>query len=95
MGGEESCGLGEDRFEVFNGSEGYQVGAGEIGVGGEDLGAVGGYIDVGQCKCAGRFAEEGGFLVIRFDQGEVELGRPDFQREGGESGAGTDVEDLS
>ncbi len=57
-------GLGEDGGEVFYGSESYYFGAGEVGAGGQDLGSVGDYIDVGQCKCASHFAEEGGFLVI-------------------------------
>src|SRR5208282_3326066 len=63
---------GEDGCEVLHGSEGYYVGAREIGTGEQGFGSVGDYIDVGQCKCAGYFAEESGFLVIRFDEREVE-----------------------
>ncbi len=65
-GSQESYGLGEDGFEALYGSEGYYIGVGAE-AGGDDFGSVGDYIDVGQCKCAGHFAEEGGFLVIRFD----------------------------
>jgi hypothetical protein len=86
--------LGEDGVEALYGSEGYDVGVGEAGAGGEDFGSVGDYIDVGQCKCAGHFAEEGGLLVIRFDQRQVDVRGPDLQRKGGESGAGADVEDA-
>ena len=86
--------MGEDGFEVFYGSEGYYFGTGEVGTGGQDFGSVGDYIDVGQCKCAGHFAEEGGLLVIRFDQRQVDVRGPQFQGKGGESGAGADVEDL-
>ena len=86
--------MGEDGCEVLHGSEGYYVGAREIGAGEQGFGSVGDYIDVGQCKCAGYFAEESGFLVIRFDQREVDLWSPDFQGKCGESGAGTYVEDA-
>ena len=86
--------MGEDGFEVFYGSEGYYFGTGEVGTGGQDFGSVGDYIDVGQCKCAGHFAEEDCFLVIGFDQRQVDVRGPEFQGEGGESGAGADVEDV-
>ena len=86
--------MGKNGFEVFYGSEGYYFGTGEVGTGGQDFGAVGDYIDVGQCKCAGHFAEEGCFLVIGFDEGQVDVRGPEFQGEGGESGAGADVEDA-
>ena len=86
--------MGEDGFEVLYGSEGYDVGTGEAGAGGEDFGSIGYYIDVGQCKRAGHFAEEGGLLVIRFDQRQVDVRGPDFQGKGGESGAGADVENA-
>src|SRR6266849_3718098 len=80
-------------METLYGSEGYEVGVGAE-TGGHDFGSVGEYIDVGQCKCAGYFAEEGGLLVIRFDQREVDVGSPELQGKGGESGAGADVEDV-
>ena len=86
--------MGEDGFEVLYGSEGYDVGTGEAGAGGENFGSIGYYIDVGQCKCAGHFAEEGGLLVVRFDQRQVDVRGLDFQGKGGESGAGADVENA-
>ena len=70
--------MGEDGFEVFYGSEGYYFGTGEVGTGGQDFGSVGDYIDVGQCKRAGHFAEEDGFLVIGFDQRQVDVRGPEF-----------------
>ncbi len=79
---------------MLHGSEGYYVGAREIGTGEQGFGSVGDYIDVGQCKCAGYFAEESGFLVIRFDEREVDVRGPDFQGKSRESGAGTYVEDA-
>ena len=94
VGGQEGGGGGEDLFEAFDGAEGHEVGAREVWLGGEGFGAGGDHIDVGKCKGAGHFAEEGGFPVIGFDEGEVEVGRPDFEREGGESGTGTDIEDF-
>ena len=86
--------MGEDGFEVFHGSEGYYFGTGEVETGGQDFGSVGDYIDVGQCKRAGHLAKEGGFLVIRFDKRHVDVRGPELQGEGGESGAGADVEDA-
>ena len=86
--------MGEDGGEMFYGSEGYYFGTREVGAGGQDFGSVGDYIDVGKCKCAGHFAEEGGFLVIGFDQRQVDVLGPEFQGKGGESGAGADVEDV-
>ena len=80
-------------METLYGSEGYEVGAGAE-TGGHDFGTVGHYIDVGQCKCAGYFAEEGGLLVIRFDQREVDVRGPELQGKGGESRAGADVENA-
>ncbi len=88
--------MGEDGREALYGSEGYYVGLGEVGApaGGYGFDSVGDYIDVGQCKCPGYFAEEGGLFVIRFDQRQVDAWSPDLQGKGGESGAGTDVEDA-
>src|SRR5260370_10499137 len=79
---------------MFCGSEGYYFGWGKAGAGGQSFGLVGDYIDVGQCKCAGYFAEEGGLLVIRFDQREVDVRSPELQGKSGESGAGADVENA-
>ncbi len=84
----------EEGAEPFYGSQGYYVGVGAGGMGGQGFGSIGDYIDIGQCKCAGHFPEEGGLLVIRFDQRQVDVRGPNLQRESGESGAGTDVEDV-
>ena len=45
------------------------------------------YIDVRQCKCAGEFFEEGGFLLVRFDEREVDSWIPELEGDAGESGA--------
>ena len=66
--------------------------AGKAGL--DRFGSLGYYIDIGQFKRADYFAEKGGFLVIRFDEREVDVGRPDFQGEGGEAGTGTEVDDA-
>ena len=71
---------------MFDGAEGDDIGPGHIrvilGMGlnlfGVGFGAVGDYIDVRQCKGAGGFAEEGGFLVIRFDERQADGRSPDF-----------------
>lgn len=65
----------------------------DVGLGGEGFGAGGYYIDVRQCKGTDDFAKKGGFLVIRFDEGQGDVRRPDFDRKAREAGAGTDVED--
>ena len=70
--------MGNDGGEMFHGSEGYYFGTGKVGTGGQDFGSVGDYIDVGQCKSSGHFAEEGGFLVIGFDQRQVDVRGPEF-----------------
>ena len=74
-------------FEAFDGAEGDYVESGS----GKGFGARGLYIDVRQCKGAGDFAEEGGLLVIGFDQGQGDLGDPEFYGDAGESGAGAYV----
>ena len=56
--------------------------------------AAGKYIDVRQCKSPDDLAQEGRLLVIRFDQGEVNFRSPDFQRQAGEAGSRTYVEDT-
>jgi hypothetical protein len=45
---------------------------------GQGFGALGDYIDVRQCKSAGGFAEEGGFLVVGFDEGQADRRCPNF-----------------
>jgi len=89
-GGEEAGGDREDGLEMFDGAEGDEVGGREAS--GHGFSAVRDYIDVGQCKCAGDFAEEGGLFVVRFDEGQLDLGRPDFERQAREAGAGADVD---
>ena len=90
-GGEEAGGQGEDGFEALDGPEGDELDGREA----EGLGALGHYIYVRQCKCPGHFAEEGGLLVIRLDQGQADRRGPDLHRQAGEAGAGTDVEDMN
>jgi hypothetical protein len=58
---------------------------------GEGFSAPGHYIDMRQCKCADNFAEEGGFLMIRFDEGQVNFGPPDFEGQTGEASSGAEV----
>jgi len=55
------------------------------------FGATGEHIDVHQCKGADDFAEEGALLMVGLDQGEGEVGRPEFDGDAGESGAGAEV----
>ncbi len=55
---------------------------------------LGYYIDLRQCKGADYLAEESGFLVIGFDERQVDLGRPDFYRKSGESSAGAEIDDA-
>jgi len=93
LGCQEGDGQGEGAVEFLDGSEGDDIGAGEFGggAGGYGFGTFGDYIDVRQCKFAGDFAEESGFFMIRFNEREMDSGRPDFERESGKSGAGADV----
>jgi len=85
-GGHEAGGDGEDVGEAFDGAEGdYVEGLGDV------LGAGVLYIDVRQCKGAGDLAEECGFLLVGFDEGEGDVGGPEFYRNPGEAGAGTEV----
>ena len=82
-GGDQGGGDGEDGFETFDGAKGDYVERC-----GEGFGASVLYIDSGQCKSAGDFAEEGRLLVIRLDQGQGDGRRPELDGEAGESGAG-------
>ena len=79
--GKAACGrdqAGSDRNDVGEAlyrPQGYQV---EARLGREGLGAVGVYINLRQYKGARHFAEEGGFFLIRLDQGERDVrGPPD------------------
>lgn len=78
MGSQEGYGLGEDGFEVLDRSQGDYFGSGDLWVLGCYLGSIGKYVDVGQCKGSGYFAQECGFLVIRFDECQVDLRCPDL-----------------
>ncbi len=64
-GRNQVCGYGENCAEALYGSEGDYVGGRMRGD--QGFGAGGDYIDVGQCKGADYFAEEGGLFVVRFD----------------------------
>lgn len=86
--GHEGCCRENDLVEALDGTQGHEGGGG----GREVFGAAGEYIDVRQCKCADGFAQEGYFLVVRFDQGDLRLGRPDFQGQAGEAGTGADID---
>jgi hypothetical protein len=88
-GSQQGGGDGKDGLEAFDGAEGdYVEGFGER------FGTGVLYIDVRQCKGAGDFAEEGGFLVVGFDQGEGDVWGPEFEGEAGESCAGAEVGDA-
>ena len=95
MGSQESYSQGEDGFEALYGPEGHYVGLRVVWTGGQSFGAAGDYIDISEFKCSGHFPEEGGFLVIGFDHGQMDVGGPDLQGKSGESGPGTDVEDAN
>ncbi len=90
--GSDQAGRNRNHFgEALYGTEGYQV---EAGWGGEGLGAIGVYIYVCQYKGAGHFAEEGGFFLIRFDQGEGDVRGPEFDGESGQASTGAQVSDA-
>lgn len=86
-GPDQGGGGGEDGSEAFDGAKGDEV----KGSRGQGFGAGVLYIDVRQCKSAGDLAQEGGFLVIGFDERQADGRRPEFQGDAGESGAGSDV----
>jgi hypothetical protein len=65
FGGYQAGGDRERSVEVLYCAEGYCFG-GWVWVG---FGAGGEYIDLCQCKGSGELAEEGGFLLVGFDQG--------------------------
>ena len=88
-GDKERGGDLEGVFEVLDCAEGDDVEASLVA--GEIFGAAAEYIDVRQCKRAGYFAEEGGFLVVGLDQSESDVWGPELDRNAGESGARTYV----
>ena len=77
---------------MFHSPQGHDVGWFEAGLGGNGFSPISDYIYVRQCKCTSDFLKKGGLFVIRFDQGEVNVGSPDLQGKSGESSAGADVE---
>jgi hypothetical protein len=85
--GDQCGGGGQDGFEAFDRAQGNHVESGRT----EGLCACVLYIYVRQCKGAGDFAEERGFLVVGLDQGQRDRRAPEFDGETGESGAGADV----
>ena len=85
-GDKEACGDREDFGEALDGAQGDDIeclsdifGAGVL------------YIDICQCNRAGDFAEEGGLLMVGFDEREGDVRSPEFYRNSGEAGAGTEV----
>ena len=77
MGGRELRSERKDRHEVFNGSERHDFRP-IVVTPAIDSARSRDYIDVGQCKFVGHFAEERGFLVIRLDESELDLRGPEF-----------------
>ena len=73
-------------METFDGAQGN-----EIVNAGDGFSTVDLYIDISQCKRTDNFTEEGGFLMVRFNQGHVNRGRPKFDGDAGKSGTGAQV----
>lgn len=86
---DQGGGYGQDGVEAFDGAQRDQVEGGW----GKGFGAHVLYIDVRQCKGAGKFAEEGGFLVAGFDQGQRDVGCPEFEGHARESGTRAEIGD--
>ena len=61
--------------------------------GGEIFGASGKNIDVSYGQGTDNLAQESRFFSVRFDERDVELGRPKFYGEAGEASAGTNIGD--
>ncbi len=57
--------------------------------------ASGEYIDIHQCKCADHFAQERGFLLVGFNERDMQIRSPDFDGEAGEAGAGAKVDEVA
>ena len=86
-GSHQLCGGGNGSLHVVDGAEGDAVEA--------DLqflcaGAVDLYLDG---KCTDGLAEEGGFLVLGFGEGDGDLGTEDGDGQAWEAGPGTEVEE--
>ena len=86
MGRQETGGYREYVGEALNGAEGDDV---------EGLGYVFGagilYIDVRQCKSTRDLAEERCFLLVGFDESEVDVRGPQLYRDPGKASAGAEV----
>lgn len=89
-GGDEAGGCGQGSFELLDGAHGDQIGGG-----GEVLGAIGKDVDIREAERAHEFAQEGSFLVLRFDEGEAQAREVDLHGKPGEAGAGADVDQAS
>lgn len=87
LGTDEGGGGGEDFAKALHGTKRDYVEASRS----KRFCAGGLYIDVRQCKSSSDFAEEGGLFVVRFDQGERDIGSPQLDGDARESGAGADV----
>ena len=103
-GGYEIGRGGKDGVELFDGSQSDYVSAG-CGCGGpmlrvglrsgqELLGSTAKYIDVGQCKSADHFAQEGSFFVVGFNEREADVRRPELHGQSGETRSGANVDDV-
>jgi len=90
LGRDKAGGDGEGGVEALDCAEDYYFcWAGKV------FRAGGKYIDVRQCKFTRDLAEEGCFLLVGLDQGEVSVGRPDFYGKSGEACAGSDVDERA
>jgi len=81
---EQPGGDGKGGIEAFDCAERHHVEGGW----GQSFCAGVLYIDVRQSKGASDLAQEGGFLVVRLDEGEGDRGGPELDGEAGETGAG-------
>lgn len=83
----QRSGDGEYRVEALDCAQGDDVERGFW----QRLGTGVLYIDIRQCKGAGEFAEERCFLVVRFDQRDVDVRHPQFDGDTGEARTGAYV----
>jgi len=87
-GNQETTGDGEGRGEALDGAQ-SDGGGRRAGVG---FGAARDYIDIGQCSGATDFTQKYCFLLVRFDEGDEEMGGPDLYGYSGEASTGTEVD---
>ena len=96
---EEFDGGGENLVETFDGAQGdghricnlQFVICNLAGVG---LGANGADFYAGELEGADDLAQKRGFALVGFQQRRTERGRPDLDGEAGETGAGTDIQQV-